>query len=54
MPFPDYLDLKPKIIFFTDFDGTVTYEDVPDWLVWTSTHNLGVFFFFRFSFFPPS
>ncbi|KAK0658065.1 HAD-like domain-containing protein [Cercophora newfieldiana] len=35
MPFPDYLESKPKIIFFTDFDGTITHEDVPDWLVAT-------------------
>lgn len=26
--------LKHKIIFFTDFDGTVTREDICDWLVW--------------------
>ncbi|KAG7285712.1 hypothetical protein NEMBOFW57_008005 [Staphylotrichum longicolle] len=33
MPFPDYLTSKPRIIFFTDFDGTVTSEDMLDWLV---------------------
>jgi hypothetical protein len=33
MPFPDHIDGKPKIIFFTDFDGTITTEDVCDWLV---------------------
>jgi hypothetical protein len=32
MPFPDYLDRKPRIIFFTDFDCTVTAEDMTDWL----------------------
>jgi 2-hydroxy-3-keto-5-methylthiopentenyl-1-phosphate phosphatase len=33
MPFPDYLDQSPRIIFFTDFDGTVTADDMCDWLV---------------------
>jgi hypothetical protein len=33
MPYPDYLDQNPKIIFFTDFDGTITREDCCDWLV---------------------
>lgn len=33
MPYPDYIDKNPKIIFFTDFDGTVTREDCLDWLV---------------------
>jgi hypothetical protein len=27
MPFPSTLDAKPKIIFFTDFDGTITLKD---------------------------
>lgn len=27
MPFPATLNAKPKIIFFTDFDGTVTAND---------------------------
>jgi hypothetical protein len=30
MPFPDYLDRSPRIIFFTDFDSTVTTEDMCD------------------------
>jgi 2-hydroxy-3-keto-5-methylthiopentenyl-1-phosphate phosphatase len=25
--------LKHKIVFFTDFDGTITREDICDWLV---------------------
>lgn len=33
MPYPDYLDNNPRIIFFTDFDGTITQEDSIDWLV---------------------
>lgn len=33
MPFPDYLDKSPEIIFFTDFDGTVTEKDICDLLV---------------------
>ncbi|KAI1426502.1 HAD-like domain-containing protein [Xylaria sp. FL1777] len=31
------LRTKPKAIFFTDFDGTITFEDSNDWL----TDNLG-------------
>ncbi|KAI4214989.1 MAG: hypothetical protein LQ351_002705 [Letrouitia transgressa] len=27
MPYPDALNGKPKIIFFTDFDGTITLKD---------------------------
>ncbi|KAL9027662.1 MAG: hypothetical protein Q9196_003850 [Gyalolechia fulgens] len=27
MPYPETLDAKPKIIFFTDFDGTITLKD---------------------------
>ncbi|KAL9004230.1 MAG: hypothetical protein Q9188_002950 [Gyalolechia gomerana] len=37
MPYPETLDVKPKIIFFTDFDGTITLKDSNDWL----TDNLG-------------
>lgn len=37
MPYPETLDAKPKIIFFTDFDGTITLKDSNDWL----TDNLG-------------
>ena len=27
MPFPETLKDKPKVIFFTDFDGTITLDD---------------------------
>jgi len=27
MPYPDALKGNPKIIFFTDFDGTITLSD---------------------------
>ena len=27
MPFPETLKRKPKVIFFTDFDGTLTLSD---------------------------
>lgn len=27
MPFPETLASNPKIIFFTDFDGTITLKD---------------------------
>lgn len=37
MPFPYALRNKPKIIFFTDFDGTITLQDTND----TLTDNLG-------------
>lgn len=30
MPFPDALKGKPKVIFFTDFDGTITLQDTND------------------------
>ncbi|KAI1123701.1 HAD-like domain-containing protein [Nemania abortiva] len=33
MPFPDYIDRQPKIIFFTDFDGTISKTDSCDWLI---------------------
>ncbi|KAF1961743.1 phosphoserine phosphatase [Byssothecium circinans] len=39
MPFPDYLDRNPRIIFFTDFDGTVTTDDMCDWLVATDGYG---------------
>ncbi|KAK1750191.1 phosphoserine phosphatase [Echria macrotheca] len=39
MPFPDYLDRKPRLIFFTDFDGTITTVDVWDWLVMTEGYG---------------
>jgi hypothetical protein len=28
-----YIQTNPKIIFFTDFDGTITMEDSNDYLV---------------------
>ncbi|KAL8700423.1 MAG: hypothetical protein Q9224_000974 [Gallowayella concinna] len=37
MPYPQTLKENPRIIFFTDFDGTITLEDSNDWL----TDNLG-------------
>lgn len=37
MPFPQTLEAKPKCIFFTDFDGTITLHDSNDWM----TDNLG-------------
>ncbi|KAL8692103.1 MAG: hypothetical protein Q9218_002799 [Villophora microphyllina] len=37
MPYPETLKGSPKIIFFTDFDGTITLTDSNDWL----TDNLG-------------
>lgn len=27
MPYPETLEAKPKCIFFTDFDGTITLMD---------------------------
>lgn len=27
MPYPETLKAKPKCIFFTDFDGTITLKD---------------------------
>lgn len=27
MPYPETLKAKPKCIFFTDFDGTITLHD---------------------------
>lgn len=26
-----YMETKPKVIFFTDFDGTITVEDSEFW-----------------------
>ncbi|MCJ1453136.1 hypothetical protein MMC28_003481 [Mycoblastus sanguinarius] len=37
MPYPETLATKPRCIFFTDFDGTITLRDSNDWL----TDNLG-------------
>ncbi|TGJ86611.1 hypothetical protein E0Z10_g2173 [Xylaria hypoxylon] len=39
MPFPDYIHQRPRIIFFTDFDGTITTEDICDWLVATEGYG---------------
>lgn len=32
MPFPETLNKKPKVIFFTDFDGTITQKDTNDFI----------------------
>ncbi|KAK5947517.1 hypothetical protein PMZ80_001668 [Knufia obscura] len=40
MPFPATLDKKPKVIFFTDFDGTITLKDTNDYI--TDNHGFGV------------
>ena len=37
MPFPETLDARPKVIFFTDFDGTITLQDTNDYI----TDNYG-------------
>ncbi len=37
MPYPDYLSANPKVIFFTDFDGTITLQDTNDFI----TDNYG-------------
>lgn len=39
MPFPATLDKKPKVIFFTDFDGTITLKDTNDYV--TDNHGFG-------------
>ncbi|KAK5122768.1 hypothetical protein LTR85_003683 [Meristemomyces frigidus] len=39
MPYPDHLDKHPKIIFFSDFDGTITQDDCIDWLVETEGYG---------------
>ncbi|KAJ9652172.1 hypothetical protein H2198_008558 [Neophaeococcomyces mojaviensis] len=40
MPFPEILDAKPKVIFFTDFDGTITQQDTNDYI--TDEHGMGL------------
>ncbi|KAK0613666.1 phosphoserine phosphatase [Immersiella caudata] len=40
MSFPGCVNLNLRMIFFTDFDGTVTHEDVPDLLVATYGYGL--------------
>lgn len=41
MPFPETLEQspRPKIIFFTDFDGTITLKDTNDYI--TDKHGFG-------------
>jgi len=40
MPFPETLNAKPKVIFFTDFDGTITQQDTNDYI--TDEHGMGL------------
>lgn len=40
MPFPETLNKKPKVIFFTDFDGTITLKDTNDYI--TDNHGFGL------------
>lgn len=40
MPFPETLNKKPRIIFFTDFDGTITQKDTNDYI--TDHHGFGL------------
>lgn len=40
MPFPQTLDAKPKVIFFTDFDGTITQQDTNDYI--TDNYGFGL------------
>jgi len=40
MPFPETLNKNPKVIFFTDFDGTITLKDTNDYI--TDNHGFGV------------
>ena len=39
MPFPQTLDARPKVIFFTDFDGTITLQDTNDYI--TDNYGMG-------------
>ena len=41
MPFPETLNTtpRPKVIFFTDFDGTITLKDTNDYM--TDNHGFG-------------
>ena len=39
MPFPQTLDASPKVIFFTDFDGTITLQDTNDFI--TDEYGMG-------------
>lgn len=40
MPFPETLNKKPRVIFFTDFDGTITQKDTNDYI--TDHHGFGL------------
>lgn len=40
MPFPQTLDARPKVIFFTDFDGTITQQDTNDYI--TDNYGFGL------------
>ena len=39
MPFPETLNTRPKVIFFTDFDGTITLQDTNDYI--TDNYGMG-------------
>lgn len=39
MPFPETLNARPKVIFFTDFDGTITLQDTNDYI--TDHYGMG-------------
>ena len=39
MPFPQTLDARPRVIFFTDFDGTITLQDTNDFI--TDNYGMG-------------
>ncbi|KIW33357.1 uncharacterized protein PV07_00214 [Cladophialophora immunda] len=39
MPFPQTLEAKPRVIFFTDFDGTITLQDTNDFI--TDNYGMG-------------
>ena len=39
MPFPETLNANPKVIFFTDFDGTITLQDTNDFI--TDNYGMG-------------
>ena len=40
MLFPATLNKRPKVIFFTDFDGTITQKDTNDYI--TDNHGFGI------------
>ncbi|KAK5047002.1 hypothetical protein LTR84_006944 [Exophiala bonariae] len=39
MPFPETLNAHPRVIFFTDFDGTITLQDTNDFI--TDQYGMG-------------